>query len=218
MSLLPEQATFEELVCDCFLAFRGSGLMLSALDTELLGSWAKAEVPYEVVARGIRRAAEQAAWDVRPGEPILRSLRACKRQVEREIRQHQSRAVGSRGPVAPEPGKPESPEPYDVKRHRALRSSLEKLGEARPALGGEVQALRTGLLAHPPAGAEDATRRTDVVVCRLLRALAFDERQELLREARSRVGQVRMSSRARKLALRFHRTAVLSQALGVLGL
>ena len=36
MSLLPEGASFEELVQDYFLAVRGAGLMLSALDAELL--------------------------------------------------------------------------------------------------------------------------------------------------------------------------------------
>lgn len=40
MSLLPESASFEELVQDYFLAVRGAGLMLSALDTELLTTWA----------------------------------------------------------------------------------------------------------------------------------------------------------------------------------
>ena len=82
MSLLPATASFEELVQDCFLSHRGAGLMLSALDAELVGLWAREEVPFEVVARGIRRAAEKALWDARPGEPVLRSLRACKREVE----------------------------------------------------------------------------------------------------------------------------------------
>jgi hypothetical protein len=34
MSLLPDEATFEELVQECFLAHRGAGLMLSPLDLE----------------------------------------------------------------------------------------------------------------------------------------------------------------------------------------
>ncbi|MET0401169.1 MAG: hypothetical protein ABW123_02150, partial [Cystobacter sp.] len=70
MSLLPESASFEELVHDYFLALRGSGLMLSALDTELLSDWAGQAVPFEVVARGISRSAEKAMWDARPGEPV----------------------------------------------------------------------------------------------------------------------------------------------------
>ena len=60
--------------------------MLSALDVELVTSWAERQIPYEVVARGIRRAAEGALFDAKPGEPCLRSLRSCKRSVESEIK------------------------------------------------------------------------------------------------------------------------------------
>ena len=77
MSLLPEAASFHELVQDCFLAFRGAGLMLSPLDAELIDAWAADGVPVEVVARGIRRAAEAALFDARAGTPALRSLRSC---------------------------------------------------------------------------------------------------------------------------------------------
>src|SRR5689334_3401938 len=86
MSLLPESASFEEMVQDCFLAHRGAGLMLSPLDVELVMAWGDDGVPFEVVARGIRKAAEKALWDARPGEPALRSLRACRRDVEAEIK------------------------------------------------------------------------------------------------------------------------------------
>src|SRR5687768_4505048 len=95
MSLLPEGASFEELVQDYFLAVRGAGLMLNALDSELLTSWAREGVPFEVVARGISRSAEKALWDARPGEPVLRSLRACRRQVESEIKQYRHRSAGA---------------------------------------------------------------------------------------------------------------------------
>ncbi len=70
--------------------------MLSALDTELLTSWAREGVPFEVVARGITRSAEKALWDARPGEPVLRSLRACQRQVESEIKKYRDRSAGAR--------------------------------------------------------------------------------------------------------------------------
>ncbi|MFP2911161.1 hypothetical protein ACLESD_40250, partial [Pyxidicoccus sp. 3LFB2] len=97
MSLLPESASFEELVQDYFLAVRGAGLMLSALDTELLTTWAREGVPFEVVARGINRSAEKALWDARPGEPVLRSLRACRRQVESEIKKYRELSAGRGG-------------------------------------------------------------------------------------------------------------------------
>jgi hypothetical protein len=94
MSWLPQNASFEELVADLFSAYRGSGLALSGLDAELLGAWAQRGVPFEVVARGIRRAAESAAFHVKQGDPPLRSLRACRRAVEAEIRRHLSRSAG----------------------------------------------------------------------------------------------------------------------------
>lgn len=94
MALLPEGASFEELVQTCFLAHRGRGLMLSALDAELLSVWAEADVPFEVVARGIARAFEKARYDGRPDAPAIGSLRACKREVEKEIRRHRALDAG----------------------------------------------------------------------------------------------------------------------------
>src|SRR5260370_4221076 len=79
---------------DCFWAFRGSGLPLSAVDAELVRSWAELGVPFEVVARGIRRRAERALWDAKPNEPLLRSLHACPAAVEREIRHYLARGAG----------------------------------------------------------------------------------------------------------------------------
>src|SRR5688500_13002929 len=95
MSFLPEGASFEELVQDYFVAFRGSGLMLSPLDGELVSAWAALGVPFEVVARGIRRAAEETLWDARPGEPVLRSVRACRRAVEAEVKKYLDRSAGA---------------------------------------------------------------------------------------------------------------------------
>ena len=86
MSHLPEGASFEELVQDYFLAFAGAGLMLSPLDGELcLGVGAGGRA---VRGGGAGHPARGggALWDARPGEPALRSLRACRREVEAEIR------------------------------------------------------------------------------------------------------------------------------------
>ncbi len=84
MSLLPEGASYEEVVAEVFLAVSGRGLMLSALDGALVSEWAAQGVPLEAVARGIQRTAEKAEYDRRPGAAILRSLRACRREVEAE--------------------------------------------------------------------------------------------------------------------------------------
>lgn len=214
MSLLPASASFEELVQECFLALRGTGLMLSALDAQLVATWGEKAVPYEVVARGIRRAAERAIWDARPGEPLMRSLRACKSQVEAEIGRYLAHAVGRGTSTAPH-GEDEGAESFDVSRHRKIRSSLRELKELRPDLAVAIERLKSGIVARPPTSHEEATQRTDWVAYVLLRALPFGERFELLREAQARLGEVRMSYRARKLALRFHRSAVLSQRFGL---
>jgi len=228
MSLLPPQASFEELVQDCFLAFRGSGLMLSPLDLQLLSSWRSTGVPFEVVARGIRKAAEKVLWDARPGEPALRSLRACRKAVEAEIEKHRSRAVGrgegnrlrdaegSEGFEA-DAEAPEAPRRSLLEeRHARLRSALKKAGKEQLPLSGSVEKLLSGLLAAPPTDVVEASAREERVMAALLRGLAFEERVRILREARIQAGgSMPLSGRARKLSRRFHTSAVLRKAFSL---
>ena len=136
MSLLPPDATFEEQVQDCFVAFRGSGLALSAVDSELLRSWAERRIPFEVVVRGIRRRAERALWDAKPNEPPLRSLKACRAAVEREIRRYLARDVGR---TASNPGGTADPQ---RSRKRQWRTVLRKIAGARPELMDSILWLR----------------------------------------------------------------------------
>src|ERR1700687_4316484 len=134
MSLLPDGASLEEWVQDCFLAYRGCGVTLSALDAEILSRWAHSGAPFEVIARGIRRAAEKGAGHPPPGEPVLRSLRACRRDVETEIRRHGWQSTGateqrrsSRGLRLP------------ADRKAQARAELRRLAEDPPALAAEIQ-------------------------------------------------------------------------------
>ena len=213
MSLLPESASFEELVQDFFLAVRGSGLMLSALDTELLAAWAAQGVPFEVVARGISRSAEKALWDARPGEPVLRSLRACRRQVEAEIKRHQERSAGA----GMEPGKrPARARSWEETRHAQLRASLERLAEREPALASRVHWLREEVLREVPGDFERMEAREALVGLLLLRALPSPERRALWRTARGEeCDQQYMSGRARRLARRFRVLAAVRRRLGL---
>lgn len=189
MSLLPDDATFEEQVQECFVAFRGSGLMLSALDAQLLAEWARAKVPFEVVARGIRRVAEKAAYDARPGESGLRTLRACKREVEAEIERFRAREAGR--------GEPQR-----------ASTGLAGLAERRPELA-------EALARSKRHGGPD---RADRVVAELLRALPFAERLAILHNARSQLPPGPLSVRALRLTRRFHRSLALAEALGVRGI
>jgi hypothetical protein len=209
MSLLPEGASFEELVQDYFLAVRGTGLMLSALDTELLTSWAREGVPFEVVARGIKRSAEKALWDTRPGEPVLRSLRACQRQVESEIKKYRQRSAG----VGENP-KRRRALTWEETRCARLRASLEQLAERRPELTPRVGQLLETVLARAPAEPAEFDAQESQVFLLLLRALPFPERLQLWREARSaKVESQGMSSRSRRVGRRFRLLASVRRSL-----
>jgi hypothetical protein len=213
MSLLPESASFEELVQDYFLAVRGSGLMLSALDTELLTSWASQGVPFEVVARGIARSAEKALWDARPGEPVLRSLRACRRQVEAEIKKYQERVAGQ---GSNEVLKRRS-RTWEETRHARLRDALERLAEAEPALAPRVAQLKEAVLGEVPDDPSQLDTREALVALVLLRALPWPERVALWRRARGEEQEQQyMSPRARRLARRFRLLVVVRRRLGLM--
>ncbi|MDY7229813.1 hypothetical protein [Hyalangium rubrum] len=210
MSLLPEGASFEELVQDYFLAVRGGGLMLSALDTELLTSWARQGVPYEVVARGITRSAEKALWDARPGEPVLRSLRACKRQVEAEIKKYLDRSAGA----GEAPAERRRSRTWEETRHARLRATLEQLAERRPELSPRVGQLLETVLASVPAEPARLDLQEALTFLGLLRALPFAERSRLWRESRAEGAEGGgMSSRSRRLSRRFRLMALVRRAL-----
>lgn len=189
MSLLPDDASFEELVQECFLAHRGQGLMLSALDAQLLSEWAKAQVPFEVVARGIRRAAERLHYDAKAGEAGPRTLRACKREVEAELKRYEARAAGKGA-------------------GRSSGTGLAALAQARPELAQAVARAQR----------QSGPDRQDRIVCGLLRALPFPERLAILRHARAALPEAPLSRRARRLSLRFQRSVGLADALNTRGI
>jgi hypothetical protein len=214
MSLLPESASFEELVQDYFLAMRGSGLMLSALDAELLTSWAEQGVPFEVVARGIARSAEKALWDARPGEPVLRSLRACRKQVEAEIKKHRERTAGAGTGSSRRTVRTRT---WEELRHAQLQASLERLAEREPVLAPRIHQLLEVVLHEVPTEFARIEALETLVGLVLLRALAFSERLELWRMARGDdTDQQYMSFRARRLARRFRLLTVVRRRLGLM--
>jgi hypothetical protein len=217
MSLLPESASFEERVQDYFLALRGRGLSLSALDRELLGAWSASGAPFEVVARGMQRAAEQALFDARPGEPILRSLRACRRAVDAEIKKY-LRASAGREPAADAParrgGRAPARKGWEQARLEALQGELATAVLARPELGGAAARIAGRLLHSPAVSAAEASRQEDAVLLLLLRALPAHERWELWRQARQSLGEAEGLSRgARLLSRRVRLGALVRRAL-----
>lgn len=210
MSLLPDDATFHEQVQECFVAYRGRGVSLSGADLEVLDAWAEAGVPVEIVARGIRKAAEAALWDAPEGDGQLRSLRACKRAVDMEIAKYLKRTAGKTEPA--ESAEPEVP--FHLARHQKLRAALKKMAKTHDAIAPAVQKLISAL--REPADFDAANRQEELALAVLTRALPYEERRALLREAARLVEKAQAASRrARRESLRFHRAALVRHRLGL---
>jgi hypothetical protein len=205
MSLLPDSASFHERVQDCFVAYRGRGVSLSATDVDLVDAWAATGVPFEVVARGIRKAAEEALFDAKPGEPSLRFLSWCKRAVNAEIEKYVKRSAGQTEAPSPTPV-----EPFHLTRHKKLLAVIKKLGKTRPELVWWVSRMRV------PGDLVEADQNETWALARLLRALPYPVRSSLLREARRLVQNTpSLSATARKESLRFHLAALVRRELSL---
>ena len=201
MSLLPDSASFHERVEAFFVAHRGRGVSLSSDDLDLVEAWAAQGVPFEVVARGIRKAAEAVAYDAPDGTGALRSLRAARKRVEAEITKFLRESAGRGTPEA----ETEPSEPFHHKRHAKLLQALKKLAKAHPETLPVAQRLDA---LGPPVDFEGANRREELALALLTRALPFAERTSLLREARRVVEKAEvLSAGAKRESLRFHRAA-----------
>ncbi len=207
MSLLPADASFEERVQDVFTAYRGRGVALSPLDTELAYQWAQAQVPFEVIARGLRKAAERTLYDSVPGEEGLRSLVAARREVDRELRKWLDRF-----PTAAAP--PKKDEPLHLAHHSELKAALRKSGRQHPHLAPAIASFIDALT--EPADYTSSLSNEEKAMVVLARALPFDERLTLLKKASDLVQKAEpVSAAAKKESRRFHRGALLRQKLNL---
>jgi hypothetical protein len=209
MSLLPPTASFHERVQDLFSAFRGRGVSLSALDVELVDEWEKTGAPFEVIARGIRRAAEGALFDAPEDDRGLRSLAACRRSVEAELGKYLSASAGRTEAAAEQ-----APAlPLHLLRHKKLTAALKKAARAHPMLQATVERL---LQLDEPDDFDAAQHLEDLAHAALLRALDGPSRRALLQQARHLVQKApAMSARARRESRRLHRAALLRRALSL---
>jgi len=203
MSLLPREATFAEEVADYFLAFKGSGLALSALDAELLMGWHRRGLPLAVVCRGIRRTAEARLRSARPGEGALASLRSCSRAGEDEFRRYQGLSAGS---AAPRPAA-EAATDRLAKARSALRRALKLAGGPARLAIEKVLPLAQGRPQTPGEAAALVNRLDEALALGYLRALPLPERRALWARAKDELGSAlaRRSPRARKATLRAYR-------------
>jgi hypothetical protein len=127
MSELPaHQLGYQDVVAEYFLGLRGTGLLLSPLDQELVAEWERRGLPVAVVCRGLRSGVEALA----PRAP--RSLRAVRLAVEDEWRAYQSGRVGESPP----------PPPETAAAAERLASARVRLAESERAAGPLVPAFR----------------------------------------------------------------------------
>jgi hypothetical protein len=200
MSLLPDSASFAERVQDVFVAFRGRGVSLSPKDAELVEAWEGTGVPVEVITRGIKKAAEAKLFDAREGEG-LRTLAACRRQVEAEIKKYLKLSAGKTESAAP------GDEPFHLTAHKKLVAQVKRLAPENAAWLARIS---------PPTDFLAGERTALLISMRLLRSLDWAKRQALLREARLLVQKTHTTSPgARRESLRFHRAALLRHHLGL---
>ena len=83
MSLFPpEELSYLRLVEQAFVQLKGSGLMLSPLDVEIVRRWELEGAPARVVCRAIRESFEAHARTHGAGVEGPRSLRYCAPAVD----------------------------------------------------------------------------------------------------------------------------------------
>lgn len=141
MSDLPAGALdYQAVVAEYFLGLRGSGLMLSPLDQDLVAEWERRGVPVAVVCRGLRRGLEDLA-ERRAGGP--RSIRALRFAVEDEWHAYREGRVGD----APAP-----PGEHDAAEERLARARELVASAGRDAAGPEREGYRSAWRALAAAG------------------------------------------------------------------
>src|SRR5512138_465906 len=146
MSDLPSAALdYRTVVTEYFLGLRGSGLMLSPLDAEVVAEWERRGLPIAVVCRGLRRGLEDLA-ERRAGGP--RSIRALRFAVEDEWDAYRDARVGD----APAP-----PVEADAAGDRLARARALVAEAGRSAGGAEREGYREAWRALGSAAAGDGS-------------------------------------------------------------
>jgi hypothetical protein len=129
MSDLPASALdYHGVVAEYFLGLRGTGLMISPLDEELVAEWERRGLPVAVVCRGLRRGLEDAAERRGPSASRPRSIRALRLAVEDEWRAYRSGRVGE---SPPPPGESAAAEARLVAARALLAGAGEESDGAR---------------------------------------------------------------------------------------
>jgi hypothetical protein len=97
MAVIPrDELSFTRIVEQYFLALKGRGLMISAVDLARIRAWEQTGVPIRAVCEAIRSAFDR--HQARHGEQARppESLSFCSRAVNRAIKAWREANVGSR--------------------------------------------------------------------------------------------------------------------------
>jgi hypothetical protein len=198
VSLIPAgELTYTALVSEFFLQLRGSGLLLSPLDLELVAEWERRGLPSAVVCRGMRRGWDELAAVRAPGAAPPRSLRALRGFVEEEWRAYRDGRVGDGGAPGSE---------ADAAASR-LASARERLAGAEGASAGERRSAYRAAAALLPAAVgslheleQALARADDLLLHRWIVSLPRPERAALGPRCRLLAGE--RTRRARRSAYR----------------
>jgi hypothetical protein len=184
---------------------RGAQILVSPLDWAILESWQKANIPVEIVLKGIDQAFESYARSRRgaSGRP-LKSLAYCVDAVLDAAIQAQEAATG-RGPEAQTAGRKAGTEPFSrhelgaylARNAERMREAADALGERRPPIAStnelarriadavvRVEECRAQLDASERMDLEDLERRLTVLEDGLYAALQASAEAEIALEIR----------------------------------
>ncbi|MFN0062602.1 MAG: hypothetical protein ACKVPX_08790 [Myxococcaceae bacterium] len=190
---------YAESILDAFHRAGGHPWAPSSRDRDMMDQWSQTGIPPEVIELGIFRRAESGRHFAPPGTAPLRTLSSCDEAVQEEWSRFRALRAGARSaPSEQEPPWATSALAAAKHHHPHLASRFDQVAEKYAAL------LHRG--------------QGELVPLLLARALPFQERIVLLREAR-RLGMEseakKMSGQSTKASRNFFRSAALRHALGL---
>jgi hypothetical protein len=140
VSLLPaDEVTYLDCVAEFFLAQRGTGLMISSPDVELVRAYEGAGIPTAVLCRGIERAFERRRH---AGKPPHRTLSSCRQTIDAEVRRFLGGANRAPGDL---------PDSHALDRLVALAKSADR-PEEKAAYRAAYRAACAGGIPEEAAG------------------------------------------------------------------
>lgn len=85
---------YADIICDFFCELKGSGLILSPGDLDIVSDWEKKKIPVEVVCRGLVLGRESHEKN-RPNVPPPHNLSYYRQAVMKAWKAHRERVVGA---------------------------------------------------------------------------------------------------------------------------